>query len=73
MPRLYSARKIVKAFKKAGFVPVSQQGSHLKMRGVWNDKIRTFIVPMHKEVALGTFKSILSQADMTSEDFKKFV
>ncbi len=73
MPKLYSERQVVKAFNHAEFYKVSQKGTHLKLRGIWNGKLQTVIVPMHKQVVHGTFQSILKQADMTKEEFDKFV
>ncbi len=34
---------------------------------------RVIIVAFHKEVAVGTFSSILRQAGMTRESFQKFL
>ena len=73
MPKFYSGRQVVEVLKRAGFYKVSQKGTHLKLRGIWNEKLQTVIIPMHKEIALGTFQSILRQADMTKEEFDKFV
>jgi len=46
--------------------PVSQRGSHLKPR---NQVGKTVIVPMHRELARSTLRSILRQADLTVETF----
>ena len=73
MPKLYSAEKTIKAFQRAGFVIVSQKGSHIKLRGLRNGKLQTIIVPNHKEIARGTFTSILEQAGMTSQEFDAFL
>lgn len=73
MPKLYSAREIIKTFYRAGFGLVSQKGSHVKMRGIWNGKLRTVIVPNHKQVAHGTFQSILNQASMNKNEFDRFL
>lgn len=73
MPKLYSARETVKTFKRIGFVEISQKGSHLKMRGIWSDKLQTVVIPMHKEIAFGTFKSVLSQSGMTRMEFEQFL
>lgn len=43
------------------------------MRGFWRGKLQTAIVPNHKEIAPGTFQSILNQASMLLEEFKGFV
>lgn len=73
MPRLYSARVILKTLKKAGFNIISQRGSHIKLVKRYKEKVYTVIVPNHKEVALGTFQSILKQAGMTKEEFEKYI
>ena len=65
MPKLYSGKEIVKRLKRLGFETVSQEGSHLKLRGIIEKQLRTVIVPMHNEVAQGTTKSILLQAGIT--------
>jgi len=38
MPKLYSAKELLKAFKRAGFYKVSQKGSHIKLRGILERK-----------------------------------
>ncbi len=54
----------------AGFTEAGQRGSHVKL--VKNDAqgTRTAIVPHHREVALGTLRSILRQAGLTPEQFE---
>lgn len=73
MPKLYSGPTIVKTLKRAGFHLVSQKGSHLKIKGFWGGKLNTVIIPNHKQVAVGTFQSILNQASMSKNEFEKFV
>lgn len=68
MPKLYSARQIVKALQRIGFKIISQKGSHIKLRGTFDGVIYTAIVPNHKEVAMGTLQSILKQAGITKEE-----
>jgi predicted RNA binding protein YcfA (HicA-like mRNA interferase family) len=50
---------LVRALRRAGFTPVSQRGSHVKLR---HDDGRSAIVPMHREVRPGTLRSILRQS-----------
>lgn len=64
--------EIIKAFTKLGFYKVSQKGSHVKYRKD-GDPVRTFIIPMHKEIAKGTLQGILEQADVTLAEFKGFL
>ena len=73
MPKLYSAREVLKALKRAGFVIVSQRVSHIKLKGLRKGRIHIVIVPNHKELARGTFSSILKQADMLLEEFKTYL
>lgn len=73
MPKLYSSRETINAFKRAGFVEISQKGSHLKMRGLWNGKVQTIIIPIHKTIAHGTFQSILTQSSMSKVEFEDFL
>ena len=70
MPKLCSARTITHTLKQFGFDIVSQKGSHMKLRGIVDGKLLTVIVPNHKEIALGTFKSILTQANLTKIEFE---
>ena len=61
--------KIIKAMRKLGFEKCSQKGSHAKYINYKNGKI--FIIPMHDEIAKGTLKGILEQADIDLEQFLK--
>lgn len=61
--------KIIKIMKKLGFQKISQKGSHAKYINQISGRI--FIIPMHYEIAKGTLKSILEQADVELEDFLK--
>jgi predicted RNA binding protein YcfA (HicA-like mRNA interferase family) len=68
--RTYSAREVLAALQRAGFERVSRRGSHVKLR---NAAGRTVIVPDHREIARGTMRSILRQADLTPGEFEKHV
>ena len=68
MPKLYAARQVIKALQRLGFVIISQRGSHIKLRKVVGGKTFSPIVPNHKEIAMGTLQSILSQAAITKEE-----
>ena len=61
-------KKIIKVMeRKFGFKKISQKGSHVKYKNYSTQRI--FIIPMHKEIAAGTLKSILEQADVELETF----
>lgn len=61
--------KIIKVMRKLGFYKISQKGSHAKY--INEETGRIFIIPMHSEIAKGTLKSILEQADIELEEFLK--
>ncbi len=53
----------------AGFIETSQRGSHVKFVRAVPEGLRTVIVPSHRELAVGTLRSILRQAGLTSDEF----
>jgi predicted RNA binding protein YcfA (HicA-like mRNA interferase family) len=57
-------RKLVAALKRAGFLEDHQRGSHLHL---WHPQRRLMLtVPMHAgDLAKGTLRAILKQADLT--------
>jgi predicted RNA binding protein YcfA (HicA-like mRNA interferase family) len=62
-PRL-TAKEVTRQLKEAGFIEVSQSGSHLEL---FNQQTRrTAIVPIHssKVIPIGTLKAIEKQADI---------
>lgn len=73
MPKLYPAQKILKVLQKNGFVIISQKGSHIKLSKKTGGRNFIAIVPNHKEIAFGTFNSILKQAGMTKAEFEKLL
>jgi predicted RNA binding protein YcfA (HicA-like mRNA interferase family) len=57
--------KIISVLSNYGFKEKSQKGSHVKfVKGA-----RTVIIPMHKEIARGTLRSILMQAGISIDEF----
>ncbi|MBI2601218.1 type II toxin-antitoxin system HicA family toxin [Candidatus Daviesbacteria bacterium] len=73
MPKLYSAKQVLSALKRAGFSEISQRGSHIKLVKNKPGATLVVIVPNHKEIALGTFRSILRQADLSKGELEKLV
>ena len=68
MPKLYSSKRICKILAKNGFCVISQKGSYLKY---FNYKTKsTVIIPANKrEIPFGTFRSIIRQSKLNSENF----
>ena len=71
MPKLpvLSGREIIKILLKLGFAEVRQKGSHVILKKQLPSGEIGCVVPLHKEVALGTLKGILKQANLTVEGF----
>ena len=53
----------------AGFFEVRQRGSHVKFAKTTGTGTYTTVVPRHREVAVGTLRSILRQAGLTVEEW----
>jgi len=67
--RNISGTELIKALEKMGFQQVRQKGSHVVLRKGSDGTV----VPMHKELAIGTLKGILRQAKIDPEEFKKLL
>ncbi|OYT41241.1 hypothetical protein B6U80_01770 [Candidatus Pacearchaeota archaeon ex4484_26] len=67
-----SGKEIIKILcNKLGFSISRQKGSHVRLSKVTDEgKIGT-VVPLHKEVKIGTLKNILKLAKITEEEFSK--
>ena len=67
-----SARKLIQALEKAGFVLQRQRGSHYQMKHP--DKNLRTTVPVHgDDVKRGLLKLILKQAGLTEDEFQKLL
>jgi predicted RNA binding protein YcfA (HicA-like mRNA interferase family) len=67
LPRI-SGHECVATLQRMGFIQVRQKGSHVIMRR--GD--RGTVVPLHRELKIGTFSGILRQAGIESEEFIRF-
>lgn len=63
-------REVKRRLEAAGFVETSTRGSHVKFIRRQAEGTRVAIVPRHREVAVGTLRSILRQAGLTAEEFE---
>lgn len=64
-------REVRRKLQAAGFVETTQKGSHVKYVRSFPDGTRTAVVPRHREVAVGTLRSILRQAGISDDDFDR--
>jgi len=66
-----SGKETVKVFRKAGWHPVGQVGSHLVM--VKHDVRANLSIPQHKELSVGTLRALIRNSDLTVEEFLKLL
>ncbi|HYP52674.1 MAG TPA: type II toxin-antitoxin system HicA family toxin, partial [Pyrinomonadaceae bacterium] len=60
--RPHTVREVKRKLEAAGFVQVSQKDSHVKFALSTEQGVRTAVVPQHREIQVGTLRSILRQA-----------
>ena len=64
LPRI-SGDEAIKALERLGFARIRQKGSHVIMRR----GSAGCVIPLHRELKLGTLSGILKQAGVTADDF----
>lgn len=64
-------REVARRLRAAGFVEAGQRGSHVKFVKSDGRGVRTAIVPRHREVAVGTLRSVLRQAGLDAGEFER--
>jgi predicted RNA binding protein YcfA (HicA-like mRNA interferase family) len=65
---ILSGRKVVKALCTIGYIVINQRGSHIHLQ---HPERPPLTVPDHKEIARGTLRAIIREADLTVEEFLK--
>jgi len=71
MPRLrrVSGEEAIRALERLGFRRVRQRGSHVILKKQTPEGAVGCVVPLHRELAIGTLHGILQQAGVTVEEF----
>ena len=62
-------REIKRRLEAAGFVETGQKGSHVKFVRRAGAVVDTAVVPRKSEIPIGTLRSILSQAHLSSDEW----
>jgi predicted RNA binding protein YcfA (HicA-like mRNA interferase family) len=70
---ILSAREVLKALAKLGFRPVRQRGSHIVVAKITDKGKIGAVVPNYDEITRGTMDSVLEQAKLTKEEFRKLL
>ena len=71
MPKLsrVSGVDAIRALERLGFVQIRQRGSHIILKKETATGIVGCVVPLHKELAVGTLRGILRQAQVSPDEF----
>ena len=71
MPKLrrVSGQEAIRALERLGFVQVRQRGSHVILTRQTPEGEVGCVVPLHRELAIGTLRGILKQAQLMPEEF----
>jgi predicted RNA binding protein YcfA (HicA-like mRNA interferase family) len=64
-----SGGQAISALQRLGFVVIRQRGSHVVLKRQISKEEITCVVPLHRELAIGTLRGILRQAQVTPEEF----
>ena len=66
-------KEVIKALQRAGFYITRQSGSHARLLHETHAQLRV-TVPIHnKDIGIRLLKRILGQANLTSDEFQKFI
>ena len=68
LPRV-SADEVIRSLERLGFVQIRQRGSHVTLKKKTSAGDIGCVVPLHRELAIGTLRSILRQAAVSPEEF----
>jgi predicted RNA binding protein YcfA (HicA-like mRNA interferase family) len=71
MPELrkVSGEQAIRALRRLGFEEVRRRGSHVVLKRETKEGAVGCVVPLHRELKIGTLKGILRQAKVTPEEF----
>jgi predicted RNA binding protein YcfA (HicA-like mRNA interferase family) len=68
--RVLSGKEVCQILVRHGFQNVRQRGSHVIMQKKVGNSTITVPVPNHKEIKLGTLKSIIRQSQLSVKEFE---
>jgi len=68
--RVLSGREVVAILTDNGFVEVRRRGNHIVMQRRADESTVTTVVPDHREVRIGTLRSIIRQSQLPRDLFE---
>jgi predicted RNA binding protein YcfA (HicA-like mRNA interferase family) len=63
---LLSGKEVIRALSKIGYYVRDQKGSHVHLRHSYR---KSLTIPDHREIAKGTLRAIIKDADLTVAEF----
>jgi predicted RNA binding protein YcfA (HicA-like mRNA interferase family) len=71
MPKLrrVSGEEAIRALERLGFTRVRQRGSHVILKKETAQGSLGCVVPLHRNLAIGTLRGVLQLAKVSPEDF----
>lgn len=71
MPKLerISGEETIRRLRKLGFKHIRQRGSHVILKKQTTGEEIGCVVPLHRELAVGTLRGIIKQAKLSVEEF----
>jgi predicted RNase H-like HicB family nuclease/predicted RNA binding protein YcfA (HicA-like mRNA interferase family) len=68
MPRI-SSKEAIRELERLGFEQIRQTGSHIVMKKETEEGEIGCVVPLHRELKVGTLSSILKQSQISIDEF----
>ena len=68
-----SGEELIRVLRKYGYEIVRQKGSHVRLRNETNLERLPVTVPLHKELAKGTLKNILSDSGISVDELNSYL
>ena len=68
---LISGLEVIKRLKRRGFIATRQKGSHVRLEKYADGKTIKLTVPLHREMKKGTLHQILTEAELSIEEFDR--
>ena len=68
--RILSGSEVCRILERNGYIEVRRRGSHIVMQKKLNGSTITIPVPNHKELRIGTLRSIIRQSGLPRDEFE---
>lgn len=68
--RVLSGQEVCQILSNYGFIMIRQRGSHIVMQKKTDTSTITVPVPNHKEIKIGTLRSIIRQSQVPGAEFE---